>query len=72
MQPLPYATTPLLDTLASSPDPTGRTDLIAHTFDTFGFMVAIIGLAIPMIFHIVWIVVGVEVLIYLRRRLKGI
>ena len=73
MQPLPDATTPLFDTLATvPPTPAEGPVLIAHTFDAFGFMVAILGLVIPMLFYIVWIVVGVVVLIYLRRQLKSL
>lgn len=72
MQPLPGATMPLFDTLATvPPTPAEGPVIIAHTVDTLGFTVAMIGLATPMIFYIVWIVVGVEVLIYLRRQLKG-
>ncbi len=72
MQPLPNATAPLFDTLATvPPTPAEGPVLIAHTVDTVGFIIAIIGLVIPMIFYIVWIAVGVAVLIYLRRLLKG-
>lgn len=72
MQGLSNATMPLFTGSATVPPITpGGPVSIAYTVDTFGFIVALIGLLIPMIFYIVWIAVGVAVLVYLRRELKG-
>ncbi len=72
MQPLPNATMPLFDTLATVPPiPETAPFVMGDPFNSIVTTIALIGLVIPMIFYIVWIVVGVAVLIYLRRQLKG-
>jgi hypothetical protein len=72
MQEIPNATMPLFTMSATVPLITpGGPVQIGYTVDTFGFIVALVGLAIPMIFYLVWTAVGVAVLIYLRRLLRS-
>ena len=71
MQPVPNATAPLFSGLATVPPlPDGTPFLVGEPFNPFGFIVALVGLAIPTIFYLVWIAVGVAALAYLRRELK--
>ncbi|MEN6341654.1 MAG: hypothetical protein ABFC89_03750 [Methanospirillum sp.] len=70
MEPVPNATAPLFTALATVPPLPGGTPFMGEPFDPFGFVVALVGLAIPTIFYLVWIAVGVAVLVYLRRELK--
>jgi hypothetical protein len=72
MQGLANATLPLFTASATVPPiPEATPFIMGEPFGLFGFTVALVGLVIPMIFYIVWIVVGVAVLIYLRRMLKS-
>jgi hypothetical protein len=72
VQGLPNATMPLFNASATVPPIPGTTPFImGEPFNIFGFIIALIGLVIPMIFYIVWIAVGVAVLVYLRRELKS-
>ncbi|MEN6342905.1 MAG: hypothetical protein ABFC89_10155 [Methanospirillum sp.] len=72
MDPVVNATMPLVTHMATVPPlPADGPVVIAHTFDTFGFIVALLSLAIPMVFYLVWIAVGVAALVYLRRQLRG-
>lgn len=45
--------------------------LMGEPVNVFAMFVALIGLALPMIFYLIWSVVGIVALVYLLRLLKG-